>query len=73
MDQHPPDDRRITSGAVGAAWAMVAGLLAATVLASALAPPRPTPVPVTEQAALHTQGCTSDEPIEDDSDRSLRD
>ena len=73
MDRHPPDDRRVTSGAVAAAWAMVAGLLAATLLASALAPKTPTQVPVTQQAALHSQGCTSDEPVESDPDRSLRD
>jgi len=72
MDHHPPDDRRITSGAVAAAWAMVAGLLAATLVASALAPTRPTLIPPTQQASLHSQGCTSDESAGDDSDRAPR-
>lgn len=72
MDRLPSDDHRITSGAVGAAWAMVAGLAAVIVLASALAPPKPTP-PLTEQAALHAVGCTNDDATEDRLDRSPRD
>jgi len=61
MDHHPPDDRRIGSGAVAAAWAMVAGLVATTLLASALAPPVAVKAPPTTQAALHERGCTDDE------------
>lgn len=73
MDQHLPDDRRITSGAVGTAWAVVAALVALTVLASAFAPPRRTEIPVTEQAALHTKGCINDEGTGDIPDRAMRD
>jgi hypothetical protein len=73
MDQHPPDDRRITSGAVGTAWAMVAALVTLTALASAFAPQRSTNTPVTEQAALHTKGCTYDEGTGDLPDRAMRD
>ena len=72
MDHHPPDDRRITSGAVAAAWAMVAGLTALVVVASAFAPAKPPPFRPIEQAALHT-GCAHEETLDDGSDRSLRD
>ena len=73
MDHLPPDDRRISSGAVAAAWALVAGLTAAMALASALAPAKPPPHPPTEQAALHAGGCVDDEGATDRQDRSLRD
>ncbi len=73
MDQHPPDDRRITSGAVGTAWAMVAAVVALMALGSAFAPPRPTAIPLTEQAALHTRGCTTQEGPGDLPDRAMRD
>ena len=73
MDQHPTDDRRITSGAVATAWAMVGTLLALTVLASAFAPTRSTDIPVTQQAALHARGCASEEGTGDLPDRAMRD
>lgn len=73
MDHLPTDDRRITRGAVAAAWAMVAGLTAVMVLASAIAPPKPRPLPLTEQASLHVMSCPHDEATEDGPDRSLRD
>jgi hypothetical protein len=73
MDHHPPDDRRIASGAVAAAWAMVAALTALVALASALAPPQPPPHPPTQQAALHAGGCIDDGEAADRPDRSLRD
>jgi hypothetical protein len=60
MDHHPPDDRRIGSGAVVAAWALVAGLVAATALASALSPQRAIQLPLTQQAALHDKACADD-------------
>lgn len=72
MDHHPTDDRRITSGAVAAAWAMVAGMTALMALASALAPAKQPPFRPTEQAALHT-GCAHQDASDEDSDRSLRD
>lgn len=72
MDDHPPDDRRITSGAVASAWAMVAGLTALVALASAFAPARQPPIRPMEQAALHT-GCAHEDALDDSSDRSLRD
>lgn len=50
---HPPDDRRVSGGAVVAAWAIVAGLVAVALIASVLATPAPMTTPVTEQAALH--------------------
>jgi len=73
MDHLPSDERRITSGAVGAAWAMVAGLTAVMVLATALAPPKPAPPALTEQAALHSVGCTNDDAAQDHPERSLHD
>jgi hypothetical protein len=73
MDHHLPDDRRITSGAVAAAWALVACVVAAITVASAFAPARPLQRPVTEQAALHAGACTNNEATEEGPDRSLRD
>lgn len=70
MDHLPPNDRRVSSGAVAAAWALVAGLTAMTAVGSVLAPPRP--LPLTEQAALHTGGCTTDEPDAERPDRPDR-
>ena len=73
MDNHPlPDDRRIGGGAVASAWALVACLAGATLLASALAPTRPMPLPLTQQAALHAGACTNDDAIEEDPDGSRR-
>jgi predicted benzoate:H+ symporter BenE len=72
MDHHPPDDRRISSGAVVAAWAIVAGLVAATLLASALAPPKPVLDPLAEQAALHVGGCADEGGPDHEGGRTLR-
>lgn len=72
MDDHPPDDRRITSGAVASAWAMVAGLTALVALASAFAPARQPPIRPMEQAALHT-GCAHEDALDGGPERSLRD
>ncbi len=73
MDHHPPEDRRISSGAVAAAWAMVAGLVAVMLLVSTIAPSRPTQIPLAQQAALPSGGCTNDEGTADRPDRSMRD
>lgn len=54
---HPPDDRRVTSGAVMAAWAIVGGVAALTLFTSLLTPPARMPVPLTAQAAAHVDGC----------------
>ena len=67
----PPDDRRVSSGAVAAAWALLACLTAMMAVGSALAPPRP--LPPTEQAALHAGGCATDEPDAERPDRPDRD
>lgn len=72
MDHLPPDDRRITSGAVASAWAMVASLTALVAIASAFAPPNQPPIRPMQQAALHT-GCEHEDASDDGSDRSLRD
>lgn len=71
MDHHPPDDRRITSGAVATAWAMVAGMTALMALASALAPAKQPPFRPMQQAALHA-GCAHEDTSDEDPDRSLR-
>lgn len=60
MDHLLPDDRRISSGAVAAAWALVAGLAVATALASALAPAR-SPAPPPAQHTLPAADCEDDE------------
>ena len=53
MSHQPPDDRRVSGGAVIAAWAIVAGLVAATLFASVLAKPAPMEIPLTAQADNH--------------------
>jgi len=55
MSHHPPDDRRVSGGAVIAAWAIVAGLVAATLFASVLANPAPIEFPLTAQAGNHIE------------------
>jgi hypothetical protein len=60
MDHLPPDDRRISSGAVAAAWALVAGLTVATALASVLAPSRPH-APSPAQHSVPAADCEDDE------------
>ena len=57
MDHLPPDDRRISSGAVAAAWAMVAGLIALVVVAAVLRPQGPTAAPPIAHVATHAQDC----------------
>jgi hypothetical protein len=70
MNHHPPDDRRISGGAVVAAWAIVAGLVAVTLFLSVLAKPAPMPIPLTARADTQVEGRAA---LHDDPNGSLGD
>jgi|GEM_PF-3172419 hypothetical protein len=70
---HPPDDRGVTSGAVVAAWAIVGGLAAMTLFASALVPPATAPAALTLQATAHPEGCADETETPDGLNGSSRD
>ena len=70
---HPLDDRRVGSGAVAAAWAIVGGLAAVTLFTSLLLPPARMPVPLTAQAAVHVDGCADETETPEGPNRLTRD
>lgn len=72
MDQ-PLDDRRVSSGAVVAAWAIVGGLAAMSLFTSLLSPTARMPVPLTAQAVAHAEGCADETETADIPNRSSRD
>ena len=68
MEDDLPNDRRISGGAVAAAWSLVAGLAAMTLVGSAMAPTRSIQLLLTEKPALDAGACTSDDATEQVSD-----
>jgi hypothetical protein len=58
MHHHPPDDRRISAGAVTAAWAIVVSILAVTLVGSSLKPPRTVDAPIAAQSTPRADDCT---------------
>ncbi len=58
MHHHPPDDRRISAGAVTAAWAIVAGILAVTLVGNALKPSGTLDAAIAGQSTPRADDCT---------------